>query len=236
MARSYSCWRVVASRRRGRSPRRLAPTPHAADDDTTDDPCLVLFFSPRFDQTSPTSLGRGPLSFSRRPTTLTPSHGTLCLAPTHSVPYASRPSRSHVRSPWLGPLDNLDRLLRGRGFVPAEVASHYHWIHASAFLNHWTLAAGAQMMDWSYPRWLGGSHGDARPHSNATRCPSGRSPRCHGVVVSEHNKTKTRPLGIGTSRALTCTNRQHTRGSTFGRQEGLLLSDHDRPWDVRYVF
>ena len=50
--------------------------------------------------------------------------------------------RSHVRISRSSPIDNLDRLLRGRGLVFLWVqtaSSHCQWrIHASAFLNHWT--------------------------------------------------------------------------------------------------
>ena len=56
--------------------------------------------------------------------------------------------------PWSGPIDNLDRLLRGRGLVRLcvqKASSHCQW-QASAFLNHWTSGTlspqGGQIPEW----------------------------------------------------------------------------------------
>ena len=61
------------------------------------------------------------------------------------VPFVLRPGsrshlllRSHVRTPWSGPIDNLDRFLRGRGCA-----------NASAFLSH--CASGTLLLQGWIP-------------------------------------------------------------------------------------
>ena len=79
-------------------------------------------------------------------------------------------SRSHVRISWSGPIDDLDRLLRGRGLVPLwrhKASSHYQWrTHASAFLDHWTIGA-LSLQSGEIAEWLPivSPLGDARPRS-----------------------------------------------------------------------
>ena len=51
------------------------------------------------------------------PTPSTPRHGSF-LSFVHVHALMLPPSRSHVRIPWSGPIDNLDRLLRVKGPTP----------------------------------------------------------------------------------------------------------------------
>ena len=110
-----------------------------------------------------------------RPSTMpTSSHGPLCPAPTLSVP-CSPPSRSHVRIPWSGLVDNLNRLLRGRSHVLLWTESRVTLpvaVHASAFLNHWT--SGTLSLQGQITQWIPIVSSAV---SKATRHPSGKTVR-----------------------------------------------------------